>query len=423
LILLLGSPGLLPAQQNSALLIELFKEQSDTVFKRVYHDPSKYRLQVIYTQIDRDKNNKPHFTNHYFNFDPQLYFNPASTVKLPLALLALEKLNKLHVKNINKNTTVFYDSSEGWHKPLYRDTTSANGLPCVAHFIKRAFLISENDPYNRFYQLVGQQDVNRRLHEMGYKDVRITRQFMGLSPDQNRITNPVRFVDKYQKTIYFQPAGVNKDSFDFSHIIKIGKGHWDNKDSLVNEPFDFTKHNNISLKDLQQLLQSVMFPQSVPAKQRFDLKQNDYKFLWQYLSQFPSETPVPKYDTTKFYDSYVKFFFRNDSHKLPEGVRVFNKVGWSYGFLTDVSYVADFKNKIEYMLAATLYVNSDEIINDGKYDYNKVGYPFLYQLGQIIYNYELKRERTSRPDLSNFRINYEKRDPDDKRPALIDVDN
>jgi hypothetical protein len=108
---------------------------------------------------------------------------------------------------------------------------------------------------------------------------------------------------------------------------------------------------------------------------------------------------------------------------LPEGVRVFNKVGWSYGFLTDVSYVADFKNKIEYMLAATLYVNSDEIINDGKYDYNKVGYPFLYQLGQIIYNYELKRERTSRPDLSNFRINYEKRDPDDKRPALIDVDN
>jgi hypothetical protein len=38
---------------------------------------------------------------------------------------------------------------------------------------------------------------------------------------------------------------------------------------------------------------------------------------------------------------------------MPEQVRVFNKVGWAYGFLTDISYVADFKNDIEFMLTAT----------------------------------------------------------------------
>jgi hypothetical protein len=422
LLVLIFFPVLIHAQQNSPLLKKLFSENHDSIFINVTNDPAK-RLQVIYTEINRDKNNIAHFTNHYFNFDPDLYFNPASTVKLPLALLSLEKLHNLDEKNINKNTRIVFDSSAPWHKSLYIDTTSTNGNASIGHFIKRAFLISENDPYNRMYQFVGQQEINRNLHAKGYTDVRITRQFMGLTSDQNRVTNPVRFLDANGKTIYKQAEAVNKDSFDFKRDIKLGKAHLNSNDSLVYEPFDFTKHNNLSLLDLQQMLQSVMFPYSVPAKQRFNLSKEDYSFLRQYLSQFPSETPVPKYDTVKFYDSYVKFFFRNASHKLPDGVRVFNKVGWSYGFLTDVSYVADFKNNVEYMLAATLYVNSDEVLNDGKYDYDRIGYPFLYQLGQLIYQYELKRKRKYKPALSEFRVKYEKRDPNDPRKPLTEVDN
>lgn len=177
------------------------------------------------------------------------------------------------------------------------------------------------------------------------------------------------------------------------------------------------------LEDVQQLLQSVLFPKSVPAHQRFDLTKDDYAFLYRYLSQYPSETSYPKYDTSEFYDSYVKFFFRDSTHKMPEYVRVFNKVGWSYGFLTDVSYVVDFKNQVEYMLSASLYVNSDEVLNDGKYEYNSVGYPFLNQLGKTIHNFELQRKRNFKPDLSDFKIKYESRDINDKRESLKDVDN
>src|SRR5688572_27889728 len=74
------------------LLRSILNENTDPVFQQVLKDPQSYRLQIIYTRIDRDKNNKPTFTNYYFNHDPQLYFNPASMVKLPLAALALEKL-------------------------------------------------------------------------------------------------------------------------------------------------------------------------------------------------------------------------------------------------------------------------------------------------------------------------------------------
>jgi hypothetical protein len=146
-------------------------------------------------------------------------------------------------------------------------------------------------------------------------------------------------------------------------------------------------------------------------------------FLYKYLSQYPSETSYPKYDTAEFYDSYVKFYFQKGGHRLPENIRVFNKVGWAYGFLTDVSYIADFKNHTEFMLTATVYANEDGILNDEKYEYESVALPFLYRLGQDIYRYDTNRDRKFKPDLTDFRMKYEHRDPADKRPSILIVDN
>ena len=90
--------------------------------------------------------------------------------------------------------------------------------------------------------------------------------------------------------------------------------------------------------------------------------------------------------------------------------------------MTDVSYVVDFKNKIEFMLTATVYVNSDGVMNDDKYDYDTVGLPALYQLGQHFYKYELNRPRTYRPDLSRFAMKYWKQ-KNDGRAAIKEADN
>lgn len=415
--------NLASAQSNTDdHLKNILAANPDPILQQVINDPQAYRVQIIYTEINRDRNNKPAFKNYYFNYDPQLYFNPASMVKMPLAFLALEKLHTMKQKGVNKYTTIFFDSSEAWHRSLHKDTSAKSGLPTIAHLIKRALLISENDPYNRLYQFVGQGPSNQLLHQKGYKDVRITRQFLGLTEQQNSITNPIRFLDKKGNTLYTQPALVNTTPFDFSKAIKVGNAHM-SRNQLVNEPFDFTKHNYLSLESMQQMLQAVLFPKAVPSQRRFNLAKDDYTFLYRYLSQYPSETPDPKYDTEEFYDSYVKFFFRDSTRKIPDGVRVFNKVGWSYGFLTDVSYIADFNNKVEFMLAATVYVNSDGILNDNKYEYKTVGHPFLFQLGQTIYQHELNRKRDYKPNLSAFKVKYEQRDPNDSRPVLKEVDN
>ena len=409
--------------KTDALLKNILDGDKSAIVKQVLQHPDEYRPQIIYTQINRDKNNTPTFTNYYYNVDSLLYFNPASTVKLPLALLSLEKLDAMNMPGVNKLTSMQFDSGYNTLKPEYKDSTSATGLPSIAQFIRKAFLVSDNDAYNRMYEFLGQQDINRNLHSKGYTDARIVRHFYRMTYDQNRHSSQIRFINPNGSNIYIQPPSYNKDSFDFSHINKIGVGYLNSNDSLVNEPMDFTLHNNVSLHDYQQILQSVMFPQSVPEKQRFRLTKEDYSFLYQYLSQLPSETNYPKYDTAKFYDTYVKFFFMDSLHKkMPDGVRVFNKVGWAYGFLTDISYVVDFKHNIEYMLTATVYANSDGILNDDKYDFETVAHPFMYNIGQAVYQYELQRKRAYKPDLSAFKIKYEKR-LKDKRPVITEVDN
>lgn len=409
--------------RTDPLLRQLLTENPDSVFQEVIRHPEPYRLQIIYTQIDRDRRNKPSFTEYHFHVDSTLYFNPASTVKLPLALLSLEKLNHMKVPGVDKFTAMQFDSAFSGQTKEWYDATSPTGYPSVAHLIKKAFLVSENDPYSRMYEFVGQQAINRSLHQKGYPDTRITHRFVRLSPEENRHTNPVRFIQQGGTLLHAQPAAYNPDPFDFRRIDTVGLGYLDARDSLIHEPFDFTGRNKLPLESLHRILRSALFPESVPAKQRFDLTSDDYNFLYRYLSQFPGETNYPKYAADQYYDSYAKFFFQDSlHHQLPESVRVFNKVGWAYGFLTDAAYIVDFKNGIEFMLSATIYVNRDGILNDNRYEYESVGHPFLYQLGQTLYRHELARKRRYPADLGRFKVPYEKR-TEDSRPLVRDVDN
>jgi hypothetical protein len=409
--------------KTDPLLKEILSGIQDSTTKSVLKNPDQFRVQIIYTQINRDKKGKPSFTNYQFNVDPDLYFNPASMVKMPLAFLSLEKLQEMNKPGVNKNTRMKYDSNYVRQVAMTNDSSAENSYPSIAHFIKRAFLISENDPYNRMYQFVGQQQTNKKLIEKGYTSTRITRQFMGYTEEENRHTNGIQFIDEMGNTIYSQVPQYNTDSFQFPSPIMIGNAHINREDQLVATPFDFTKHNNLSLEDMRKMIQSVVFPNSGEKKNHFNISEEDRLFLLQYMSQYPSETNYPKYDSEIFYDSYVKFFFSDSSHKIPDHIRIFNKVGWAYGFMTDVSYVLDTKNNIDYMLSATIYVNSDGVVNDSKYDEEAVGFPFFDKIGRAIYSYELSRSHQHKPALVNPVKVYEKRDPSDKRPAIKQADN
>ncbi|HEX4852440.1 MAG TPA: serine hydrolase [Puia sp.] len=393
-------------EKNSPFLKDLLWTHASPLLKTILSNPDSFRYQIIYTRIDRNRKNEPEFSNYFLRVNKDQYFNPASTVKMPLAFLALEKIDELKKYGIDLNTTMLTDSSYSAQTKVDRDSSSADQLPSIAQYIKKIFLVSDNDAYNRLYEFLGQQFINERLWQLGYKDIRITRRFTPMDEDQNRHSNQIRFINGNQ-LLYKQAPAFNKDSFDFSKKIFIGKAHYNFKDSLILAPMDFTRHNNFPLEDLQNVLQSVLFPQSVSANQRFRLTENDYHFLLQYMSEYPSESHFPHYDISTYFDSYAKFFmFKSGKTPIPSYIRIFNKPGWSYGFLTDVAYIVDFKNKVEFMVSATIYVNSDGILNDDKYEYDETGYPFFKEVGNIIYQYELDRKRNYRPNLKRFQLKY-----------------
>ena len=114
----------------------------DSVTKKVLASPKTYRYQLVYTKIDRDQNGVPHFTNYTLHADAENYFNPASMVKMPLAFLAMEKLYELNHPGLNKFTTMQFDSNYQRQVAMYADSSAQNKKPSIAHFVKRAFLIS-----------------------------------------------------------------------------------------------------------------------------------------------------------------------------------------------------------------------------------------------------------------------------------------
>lgn len=381
-------------------LLNQYPQYFDSLLKQ----NDKWHIKIIYTEINRKANNTPVFTDHFFNIGKDQYFYPASTVKLPTALLALQRLNELNIPGLDKNTTMITEAAYSRQTPVYNDPNSADGRPTIANYIKKIFLVSDNDAFNRLYEFLGQEYINNTLHKMDYDSVQILHRLdISRTEDENRHTNPIKFYDASSKIIYQQPL-VNSRLAYQPRTTFLGKGYY-NGDQLISEPFDFSKKNRFPLQDLHSVLESVIFPEAAPRQQRFNLSNEDYRFLYRYMSMKPHESDFPQYDST-YNDAYSKLLLYGGKGSMDSNIRIFNKEGDAYGFLTDVAYVVDFKNNIEFFLSATIACNSDGIFNDDHYDYENVGLPFMKNLGQVIYQYDLHRKRKHIPDLSKFKINY-----------------
>jgi hypothetical protein len=366
----------------------------------------EFGIQIIYTQVDRNQTQRPSFNQYYFNEDSNRYFYPASTVKFPVAALALQKLNELNIAGLDMNTTMITGADGDVQTEVCNDPTAADGRPTIAHYIKKILLVSDNDAFNRLYEFLGQEYINNSLHRMGHTNTEIIHRLdIRLTDEQNRHTNPVRFIDSNGNTIYEKPAEKSRLVYT-PRNIRMGKGYIKGSE-LVNEPFDFSMKNKLPLESLHLMVLSIMVPEAALPGQRFNLAEKDLQFLRRYMSMRPGESVSPVYPQTDYRDNYVKMIYYGSEKTAPDtNIRVFNKTGTAYGFLIDAAYIVDEINKIEFMLSAVIYCNSDGIFNDDKYDYTNVGHPFLKQLGRVVYDYELKRKRFHTPDLSSFHFEY-----------------
>lgn len=379
-------------------------------FVRDIIDSTSYEVQIIFTQVDRDEEGQPHLQSFHINRDDDRYFYPASTVKMPVAFLALQRINELQKEHPEIDMYARLEHGVGHisQQAATIDSSSSTLHPNVAHYVEQIFSVSDNDAYNRLYEFLGQDYINEALRDKGiFRNSRIRTRvgISGFDTESNRFTNPITIKDENGNVLYEQEeyeAIYNQ----FSSLQETSKGvgfYDDNTESIVEEPFDMSEKNFINLTDLEASLRRIIFPALYEASERFDLSQSQYDFLYSVMPKTPLDFDFHQDHSDDYYDSYVKFFYNGDNKEpIPDHIKIFNKVGWAYGTLTDCSYIADVKNDIEYFLTATILVNKNGIFNDGNYEYEEKGLPFFSKLGEAVYNYELKRKRFNTPDLTKY---------------------
>eukprot|EP01133_Synstelium_polycarpum_P019598 gene19598-23475_t len=381
------------AQKNDTVFLEKLMKSKPELFSVVLNHPEKHQVQVLYTQIKRDKNNKPVFTSYSYNLNDHHYFYPASTVKLAAVIFALEKINDLKVKGLDRKSTMITDSSYKGQTKVLKDPTSQDGLPSIEHYIKKILLTSDNDAFNRLFEFIGRAEINTKLKKYDLLNSRIlNRLAIGDSGEPAKHTNPIKF---YNGTalVYSQKEQYDPKEYPLTlSNTTMGKAYLDSNEHLVNKPFNLADKNAFAISDQQALMKRLMTPEAFPVKERFHLTPSDYQLIYTYMSKLPTESDYPKYDPKEFWPAYAKMLYygREKDVQFNPDLKIFNKYGDSYGFIIDNSYFKDEKHHIEFFLTAVVQSNEDGIFNDGKYEYESICYPFMKNLGRMLYEEAIK---------------------------------
>ena len=366
---------------------------SNSTLLPVIEKKDKFRTQIIYSRISKDSKGEIVLTHYSFNANEQSYFYPASLVKLPLSIFAIEKINSLKSHGVTLQSKLSIDSNYTCQKSLTMDALSNDSVPSIKNYISKALIVSDNESYNRLYEFVSPGFCEQRLSELGFNKARIISRFSSCDSTENRHTNSFKFYNDSNDLIYSQPPAFfsKKITPPFS-TMKIGKAHYA-KGKTINTPKDFSKSNCFPLNYMHDLLIELIYPSLNSAA--FSITESDREYLLNCLSSSPQNCDITPIKTNAVYNEFMTNYLYYGAQKKAEknpDLEIYNIVGQSYGFLSDISYFQDSKNNVEFFLSAVIYANSSEVVGNGGYQYETVGFPFLQELGKTIYNFELKNK-------------------------------
>ncbi len=364
---------------------------TDPIMAQYLTNP-EYEVQIIYTQVNLKDTT---FATEMYNVVPNNYFYPASTVALPVAALTLQRKNELNRQGIKLKIEddMFTAKGRPEQSPSFVDENNVSMKPNLERYIQKSLVVGDQNAFNRLYEFLGQDYINESLTKVGaFTNSVISERLgnLGFTPEDNKHTNDIRFF-RDKGIVYDKPASVaSKDYYHKAAKSLKGKGYKNNNDSLVMQPYDFSKRNFYSLQDMENTLKRIIFPNKFPVNQRFDLLKEDYDYLKKCISDVPSDYTF--YKDAKYVDGYAKFYLVGGTKdKIPGNFKIYNKSGESYGYLVDCAYIENKEANIAFFLSAVIYVNKDQIFSDDSYEYNEKGFPFMNRLSKMVYDAQVKK--------------------------------
>ena len=272
---------------NGKMLVVKFESASvSPVFK--YHE---------YLTHYQDSNN-----NNILDEQDQGFFNPASTVKVAIAALALEKLNALGVE---RDTEYRIVNESNWYR--------------IDEDIRLSIVISDNDAANRLILWLGFDYIKSTLANKGLDNLAVERLMLDRGTLVDSPAFEMRFNNqkKYQqpKSVSIKPSCYEKDervgncataSNLVEALIRIVQPEYFSND----ERFRMTQSDRMWLQEIMM---------HTPREEGFELPDNYCRFLTEVERRFSSQSGrmLSKCGVALFSNTYVdtSLIETDDGHK------------------------------------------------------------------------------------------------------------
>ena len=351
--------------------------KGDDFLRSIVKNKDNYEIQILYTEVSKNSVGQAEFSDFQFQLNDEKYFYPASTIKLPITVLALSKINELRAEgsNISPKSKIKLSLINNKNEIILKDSITS-----FQNLIADVFLVSDNSASNVLIDFIGFNYFNSSMSNLGFENTYLNHKF-----------NPDPFVDSSWRISTLDNEIISSNENQMTVLasnnisnLKKGEKRFINGE-IINESLDFSSKNRSSLTDMHNIMKNLIYPEISIFK--FNLNVEDYDFLRYWMSRFTYEDLGAKYiGDSKLFNSYNKFFIHGTDTILNNtDTRVYNKIGQAYGTSTDSAYIKNYKEDLEFFLTATIYTNKNKIINDNIYEYGDTAIPFLSKLSKALY--------------------------------------
>ena len=348
--------------------------------KEIIKEKEDYEIQILLTKIDQ-YNSKVDFQEYKYQLDDNKYFYPASTIKLPIVVLTLKKINELRSKGseITLKSKIILNYKDDYSELVIRDSITS-----FQNLIADVFLVSDNSASNILIDFIGYNYFNHEMENAGFDKTYLNHKF---NPDpyvnstwqiSDLDNNIISSINDNQKII---------KADEKTNGLEKGERRYF-KGEILDESLNFSEKNRSSATDMHNIIKYIFYPEIFDSTNNFNLNVEDYDFLRYWMSRFTYEDIGQKFrGDEKFFETYNKFFIYGDEQSVSnEQIRVYNKIGQAYGTSIDNGLIKNYQDNVEFILTATIYTNKNKVINDNLYEYDDLAVPFLAKLSRAIYN-------------------------------------
>ena len=348
--------------------------------KEIIKEKEDYEIQILLTKIDQ-YNSKVDFQEYKYQLDDNKYFYPASTIKLPIVVLTLKKINELRSKGseITLKSKITLNYKDDYSELVVRDSITS-----FQNLIADVFLVSDNSASNILIDFIGYNYFNHEMENAGFDKTYLNHKF---NPDpyvnstwqiSDLDNNIISSINDNQKII---------KADEKTNGLEKGERRYF-KGEILDESLNFSEKNRSSITDMHNLIKYIFYPEIFDNTNTFNLNVEDYDFLRYWMSRFTYEDIGEKFiEDENFFETYNKFFIHGDEQSVSnEQIRVYNKIGQAYGTSIDNGLIKNYQDNVEFILTATIYTNKNKVINDNLYEYDDLAVPFLAKLSRAIYN-------------------------------------